>query len=75
MFLLTSSVHSNDTYGDSTQRFKTSHDAGDHLFRNDNNKFTDVTTGLGHLFGTDWLWLRFKRWRPEQRRLGRYIRK
>jgi hypothetical protein len=47
MFLLTSSVHSNDTYGDSTLRFKTSHDAGDHLFRNDNNKFTDVTTGSG----------------------------
>ncbi|MFD0764103.1 FG-GAP repeat domain-containing protein [Mucilaginibacter lutimaris] len=47
MFLLTSSVHSNETYGDSTLRFKTSHDAGDHLFRNDNNKFTDVTTGSG----------------------------
>ncbi|WP_292943717.1 VCBS repeat-containing protein [Mucilaginibacter sp. 44-25] len=47
MFLLTSSVHSNDTYGDSTQRFKVSHDAGDHLFRNDNGHFTDVTTGSG----------------------------
>jgi hypothetical protein len=47
MFLLTSSVHSNDTYGDSTLRFKTSHDAGDHLFRNDNNTFVDVTTGSG----------------------------
>ncbi|MBB5397591.1 VCBS repeat-containing protein [Mucilaginibacter sp. AK015] len=47
MFLLTSSVHSNDTYGDSTLRFKTSHDAGDHLFRNDGNKFTDVTAGSG----------------------------
>lgn len=47
MFLLTSSVHSNDTYGDSTQRFKYSHDAGDHLFRNDNGKFTDVTQGSG----------------------------
>lgn len=47
MFLLTSSVHSTDTYGDSTQRFKYSHDAGDHLFRNDNGKFTDVTQGSG----------------------------
>ncbi|AMR32012.1 hypothetical protein A0256_11575 [Mucilaginibacter sp. PAMC 26640] len=47
MFLLTSSVHSSDTYGDSTQRFKYSHDAGDHLFRNDNGKFTDVTQGSG----------------------------
>lgn len=47
MFLLTSSVHSNDTYGDSTQRFKYSHDAGDHLFRNDNGHFTDITAGSG----------------------------
>ncbi|WP_161964402.1 FG-GAP repeat domain-containing protein [Mucilaginibacter endophyticus] len=47
MFLLTSSVHSNDTYGDSTQRFKYSHDAGDHLFRNDNGHFTDVSAGSG----------------------------
>ena len=47
MFLLTHSVHSNDTYGDSTQRFKYSHDAGDHLFRNDSNHFTDVTKGSG----------------------------
>jgi hypothetical protein len=47
MFLLTSSVHSNDTYGDSTQRFKYSHDAGDHLFRNDGGHFTDVTAKSG----------------------------
>ncbi|MDP9081084.1 MAG: VCBS repeat-containing protein [Bacteroidota bacterium] len=47
MFLLTSSVHSNDTYGDSSQRFKYSHNAGDHLFRNDNGHFTDVTAGSG----------------------------
>jgi hypothetical protein len=43
MFLLTSSVHSNDTYGDSTLRKKVSHDAGDHMFRNDGGHFTDVT--------------------------------
>lgn len=47
MFLLTSSVHSNDTYGDSSQRFKYSHNAGDHLFRNDGGHFTDVTTKSG----------------------------
>jgi hypothetical protein len=47
MFLLTSSVHSNDTYGDSTLRFKENHDAGDHLFRNDGATFTDVTKGSG----------------------------
>ncbi|RKR80788.1 ASPIC/UnbV protein [Mucilaginibacter gracilis] len=47
MFLLTSSVHSNDTYGDSTQRFKYSHNAGDHLFRNDGGHFTDVTQKSG----------------------------
>ena len=47
MFLLTSSVHSNDTYGDSTQRLKYSHDAGDHFFRNDNGHFTDVTKASG----------------------------
>ena len=47
MFLLTHSVHSNDTYGDSTLRFKYNEVAGDHLFRNDNNKFTDVTKSSG----------------------------
>lgn len=47
MFLLTSSVHSNDTYGDSTLRTKVSHDAGDHLFRNDGGHFIDVTTTSG----------------------------
>ncbi len=47
MFLLTHSVHSNDTYGDSTLRFKYNEIAGDHLFRNDDNKFTDVTQQSG----------------------------
>ncbi|MXV53190.1 RNA-binding protein [Pedobacter sp. HMF7647] len=47
MFLLTSSVHSNDTYGDSTLRLTYNHDSGDHLFRNDNGHFTDVTKGSG----------------------------
>ena len=47
MFLLTSSVHSNDTYGDSTSRFKYNHDAGDHLFHSDHGHFTDVTTKAG----------------------------
>ena len=47
MYMLTHSVHSNDTYGDSTLRFKFSEEAGDHLFRNDNNQFLDVTKASG----------------------------
>ncbi|MDN3549978.1 FG-GAP repeat domain-containing protein [Mucilaginibacter aquaedulcis] len=47
MFLLTSSVHSNDTYGDSTLRKKYNHDSGDHLFRNDGGHFTDVSSQAG----------------------------
>lgn len=47
LLVLTHSVHSNDTYGDSTLRFKYNEIAGDHLFRNDNGKFIDVTKGSG----------------------------
>lgn len=47
MFQLTHSVHSNDTYGDSTLRFKYDELAGDHLFRNDGDYFTDVTKTSG----------------------------
>ncbi|NEU08511.1 VCBS repeat-containing protein [Flavihumibacter sp. R14] len=47
MFLLTHSVHSNESYGDSTLRSRVSDPAGDHLFRNDNSHFTDVTKGSG----------------------------
>ena len=47
MYLLTHSVHSNDTYGDSTLRFKFNDAAGDHLFRNDSKGFSDVTKGSG----------------------------
>ncbi len=47
MFQLTHSVHSNDTYGDSTLRFKYNELAGDHLFRNDGEHFTDVTKTSG----------------------------
>lgn len=46
-YLLTHSVHSNDTYGDSTLRFKYNELAGDHLLRNDNNHFSDVTKASG----------------------------
>jgi enediyne biosynthesis protein E4 len=46
-FLLTHSVHNNDSYGDSTSRFKYSYEAGDHLFRNDGNTFIDVTLKSG----------------------------
>jgi hypothetical protein len=47
MFQLTHSVHSNDTYGDSRLRFKYDNLAGDHLFRNDQDHFTDVTSTSG----------------------------
>jgi hypothetical protein len=47
MFLLTHSVHSNESYGDSTFRSRISDPAGDHLFRNDDNQYTDVTKGSG----------------------------
>ncbi|MES2268951.1 MAG: VCBS repeat-containing protein [Bacteroidota bacterium] len=47
MFLLTSSVHDNDSYGDAAQRLVYDKNAGDHLFRNDGGKFTDVTKGSG----------------------------
>ena len=47
MFQLTHSVHSNDTYGNSTLRLKYNHIAGDHLFRNDGGHFTDVTKTSG----------------------------
>jgi enediyne biosynthesis protein E4 len=47
LFVLTHSVHSNDTYGDSSLRFKYSEPAGDHLFRNDNDRFVDVTKKSG----------------------------
>jgi hypothetical protein len=47
MFLLTSSVHDNNSYGDSAQRLSFDKNAGDHLFRNDGQKFTDVTKGSG----------------------------
>ncbi|RFZ90611.1 RNA-binding protein [Mucilaginibacter conchicola] len=47
MFLLTSSVHDNNSYGDATQRLVVDKKAGDHLFRNDGGRFTDVTDGSG----------------------------
>ncbi|MBE7176845.1 MAG: VCBS repeat-containing protein [Mucilaginibacter polytrichastri] len=47
LFILTHSVHSNDTYGDSTLRFKYNEIGGDHLYRNDGGHFTDVTKGSG----------------------------
>ncbi|MBL4676028.1 MAG: VCBS repeat-containing protein [Mucilaginibacter sp.] len=47
MFLLTSSVHDNNSYGDASQRLVAENKAGDHLYRNDNGKFTDVTAGSG----------------------------
>ncbi|NCD72305.1 VCBS repeat-containing protein [Mucilaginibacter agri] len=46
-FILTHSVHSNDSYGDSSARFKYNYEAGDHLLRNDNGHFTEVTQQSG----------------------------
>ncbi|AMR31556.1 hypothetical protein A0256_09010 [Mucilaginibacter sp. PAMC 26640] len=47
MFLLTSSVHDNNSYGDAAQRLVYDKNAGDHLFRNNGGKFTDVTQRSG----------------------------
>jgi enediyne biosynthesis protein E4 len=47
MFLLTHSVHSNEAYGDSSFRSRVDHAAGDHLYRNDDNRYTEVTRGSG----------------------------
>lgn len=47
LFILTHSVHSNNTYGDSTLRFQHNEIAGDFLYRNDGNRFTNVTKGSG----------------------------
>jgi hypothetical protein len=47
MFLLNHSVHSNENYGDTSIRSKTNAESGDRLFRNDANKFVDVTAGSG----------------------------
>lgn len=47
LLVLAHSVHSNNTYGDSTLRFKYNDIAGEHLFRNDGDKFTEVTKKAG----------------------------
>ncbi len=47
LFLLTHSVHKNNTYGDSTLRFNDNALAGDRLFQNNNGKFTDVSKKAG----------------------------
>ncbi|WP_158826758.1 VCBS repeat-containing protein [Mucilaginibacter lacusdianchii] len=47
LFILTHSVHSNESYGDSTARFKYNYAAGDHLLRNDKGHFTEVTQQAG----------------------------
>ncbi|MBS7563004.1 VCBS repeat-containing protein [Mucilaginibacter sp. Bleaf8] len=47
LFILTHSVHSNASYGDSSARYKYDYAAGDHLLRNDDGHFTDVTQQAG----------------------------
>lgn len=48
MYLLNHSIHQNGTFGPRHIAFsKTSAVSGDHLYRNDNNSFTDVTKQAG----------------------------
>ena len=47
MFLLTHSVHSNASYGDSSLRSRVDKAAGDRLYRNDNDYYIDATKGSG----------------------------
>uniref|UniRef100_UPI00286BA2EA VCBS repeat-containing protein n=1 Tax=Flavobacterium sp. TaxID=239 RepID=UPI00286BA2EA len=50
MYLLNHAVHSELSYGNATIRNKRSYECGDKLFRNDNNKFVDVSEKAG-IFG------------------------
>ncbi len=47
LFILTHSVHKNNTYGDSSLRFNDNALAGDRLFQNNNGKFMDVSKQAG----------------------------
>lgn len=47
MYLLNHSVHPNRTYGRGTKRKQTDSLSGDRLYRNDNNKYIDVTKEAG----------------------------
>jgi enediyne biosynthesis protein E4 len=50
MYLLNHAVHSELSYGNASIRNKRSYECGDKLFRNDNNKFVDVSEQAG-IFG------------------------
>ncbi len=50
MYLLNHAVHSELSYGNAATRNKRSYECGDKLFRNDNNKFIDVSEKAG-IFG------------------------
>ncbi len=50
MYLLNHAVHSELSYGNADIRNKRSYECGDKLFRNDNNKFVDVSEKAG-IFG------------------------
>ncbi|HYW96074.1 MAG TPA: FG-GAP-like repeat-containing protein, partial [Bacteroidales bacterium] len=47
MYMLNHSVHSNGTFNNADIRYESHPLAGDHLMRNDNGKFTDVTEEAG----------------------------
>lgn len=50
MYLLNHAVHSELSYGDASIRNNRNYECGDKLFRNDNNKFVDVSEKAG-IFG------------------------
>jgi enediyne biosynthesis protein E4 len=50
MYLLNHAVHSELSYGNASTRNNRSYECGDKLFRNDNNKFVDVSEKAG-IFG------------------------
>jgi enediyne biosynthesis protein E4 len=50
MYLLNHAVHTEDSYGDAKIRLQRNFETGDKLFRNDNNKFVDISEQAG-IFG------------------------
>jgi len=50
MYLLNHAIHTEESYGKASVRNKRTYHSGDKLFRNDNNKFVDVSENAG-IFG------------------------
>ncbi|WP_299762621.1 VCBS repeat-containing protein [uncultured Dokdonia sp.] len=51
VYILNHAVHTQDSYGKSSLRFKRNYETGDRLMRNDGGKFTDVSEEAGILGG------------------------